>query len=583
MRGSLRRRVLGAYALAVCGLLLLTYLGVWGQQRRFRHAEALRRLEAAVSLFTEAWTREVGKVDRARALAEELAQRFALELLIVDQEGNVLNRSGSVAQWPQYRVWLDHVRRSKAVYPSEALDRARSSLIAVPILENDEVHWVIFWRPRLTATSTLWGPESIVSLALGLVIALSGAWLLLRQLRPLVQLARVCRENGGRQGVPLPDPSLSRCWEIQAIADALQQFIAGQQAGSQVLQEQSDRLWGVLHNLLEGVLLVGRDEKLTLANEASGRLLGFSPASCIGKPIWEVIRHRTLLELVRRVAMLQQPAQLEFSGPVGERQLSARAMPCTGKTLEGVLVVLHDVTELRRLENLRKEFVANISHELKTPLAIISAYAETLRLGAVDDPEYRSRCIGQIEEQAGRLHRMIVDLLQLARVEAGKEVFEFADVSVPEVIDQCLREFAEVARNKGIELNQESSATPLLVNADRQALCTIVYNLLDNALKYTPAGGKVTVRCQMQSGYALLEVQDTGIGISVRDQARVFERFFRSDPARSRQSGGTGLGLAIVKHLTHAMGGDVSVESQEKAGSTFRVRLPLSTAGIPPT
>jgi two-component system phosphate regulon sensor histidine kinase PhoR len=236
--------------------------------------------------------------------------------------------------------------------------------------------------------------------------------------------------------------------------------------------------------------------------------------------------------------------------------------------------VLHDMTELRRLESLRRELVANVSHELKTPLAAIKGYAETLRLGAVNDPDHNLHFILRIEEQTDRLHQLILDILQIARVESGEQSFELENVSVAEVIRESTDPFIETAAAKEVELSAELPSDSLAVYADEEGVRTILSNLLDNAIKYTSAGGRVTVRSPFNAVAVTLEVVDTGIGIAEKDLARIFERFYCVDKARSRQLGGTGLGLSIVKHLAQAMGGNVSVESQLGRGSTFRVELP---------
>jgi two-component system phosphate regulon sensor histidine kinase PhoR len=238
------------------------------------------------------------------------------------------------------------------------------------------------------------------------------------------------------------------------------------------------------------------------------------------------------------------------------------------------MVVLHDMTELRRLENLRRELVANVSHELKTPLAAIKGYAETLRLGAVHDPENNLHFVRRIEEQADRLHELILDILQIARLESGQQAFEFVDVPLAEVIEQGCEQFAETAAARQVSLSAELPPRELTVWADDEGVRTILSNLIDNALKYTPAGGSVAVRAAADAASATLTIADTGIGIAEQDQQRIFERFYRADKARSRELGGTGLGLSIVKHLAQSFGGHVSVESQPGGGSTFRVQLP---------
>lgn len=237
-------------------------------------------------------------------------------------------------------------------------------------------------------------------------------------------------------------------------------------------------------------------------------------------------------------------------------------------------MVLHDITELRRLENLRREFVANVSHELKTPLASITAYAETLRLGAMDDRENNMRFLVRIEDQAERLHQLILDMLQIARVESGEEAFDITQVLIRRRVDGCCARNLEPAQRKQIDLSIEAPEEDLTVLADEDGLDTILDNLIGNAIKYTPEGGRVYVRWRDNNDYVELEVQDTGVGIAPEHQTRVFERFYRVDKARSRELGGTGLGLSIVKHLCQAFGGSVTLKSVEGEGCTFRIRLP---------
>jgi two-component system phosphate regulon sensor histidine kinase PhoR len=310
-------------------------------------------------------------------------------------------------------------------------------------------------------------------------------------------------------------------------------------------------------------------------------MLGFAAASAIGRPLPEVSRSRALHDCVRQALSSSRASRSEIEAP-GEprRTLAVIAAPLSGNRSAGVLIVLHDISELRRLENLRKEFVANVSHELKTPLSSIKAYAETLRMGAIHDTEHRMSFVERIEEQAERLHELIIDLLQLARIEAGQQAFDFDDVPLLEAARSCLHQFAEAAGAKSIQLSVDENSPHLVVHVDEEGLRTVLNNLIDNAIKYTSANGRVRVSWRSEGGYGVIAVADTGIGIALRDQTRIFERFFRADKARSRELGGTGLGLSIVKHLCQAFGGDVVVESQEGAGSTFRVRLPLASASL---
>jgi two-component system phosphate regulon sensor histidine kinase PhoR len=238
--------------------------------------------------------------------------------------------------------------------------------------------------------------------------------------------------------------------------------------------------------------------------------------------------------------------------------------------------VMLDTTELRRLESLRRDFVANVSHELKTPLSSIKAYAETLRNGALADKEAAVKFVERIQEQADRLHNLIIDMLSLARIESAQEVFNIEPVAVNEVVESCLAAQRPAAQAKRIELRVEPADAPCSVRADREGLREILDNLVDNAIKYTGDGGSVIVRWRLRESEAAIEVEDTGIGIGQDDLSRVFERFYRVDKARSREMGGTGLGLAIVKHLAQSFGGGVSAKSVPGEGSAFTVTLPLA-------
>jgi two-component system phosphate regulon sensor histidine kinase PhoR len=247
-----------------------------------------------------------------------------------------------------------------------------------------------------------------------------------------------------------------------------------------------------------------------------------------------------------------------------------------GSPTQGAVLVFHDTSDLRRLERLRQEFVANVSHELKTPLSVIKACVETLVGGAVDDPQHRRPFLDQIANQADRLHLLILDLLSLARIEAGTEAFSFEEVAIDEAVHACLDRHRALAEGKNQRLEAFPPAEKISAWADEEALAQILDNLVDNAIKYTPAGGSVCVSWNKDNDHVCLQVKDTGIGIPEPDLQRIFERFYRVDKARSRELGGTGLGLSIVKHLAQAMQGTVRAESQVGKGTTFSLSLPRS-------
>jgi two-component system phosphate regulon sensor histidine kinase PhoR len=252
-----------------------------------------------------------------------------------------------------------------------------------------------------------------------------------------------------------------------------------------------------------------------------------------------------------------------------------------GEPCPGVVLVLQDVTELRRLEHLRQEFVANVSHELKTPLAAIKACAETLQDGAIDRPEVNREFTMKIEHEADRLNDLIVDMLRLAKIESGHEPVDLATVSLQETTADCVQRHLASAKRKDVKLVIETSDPALAVRADRDGVLTILDNLVDNALKYTDAGGLIKLKwTELGKDTIQIDVADNGAGIPDEHQSRVFERFYRVDQARSRELGSTGLGLAIVKHLSQSFGGTVSLDSQPGKGSTFRVSLPKAQGDL---
>lgn len=342
------------------------------------------------------------------------------------------------------------------------------------------------------------------------------------------------------------------------------------------LELQFERLSTVLHSMDEGVIAIDKDERVLLANTASRTMIRFMTDDCVGRPFLGVSRNWAVCEALRKCLTTGRPQNREVQSthePVRTLSLSVSCLP--GSPPPGAVAVLHDVTELRRLENLRYEFVTNVSHELKTPLAAIIAYAETLKLGAIHDDENNVQFVSRIEEQAERLHQLIQDMLQIARVESGQEVMDIVPLALATVLQATLAQHADAARRKEIDLALELG-NDLVIQADEHGLQTIFDNLVSNAIKYTPVGGHVTMRLRRDGQEAVVEVEDDGIGIAPENQPRVFERFFRADKSRSRAIISTGLGLSIVKHLSQAFGGSVAVRSKLGRGSTFSVRFPIA-------
>jgi two-component system phosphate regulon sensor histidine kinase PhoR len=430
---------------------------------------------------------------------------------------------------------------------------------------------------NVSHTQQLWPLWLLAALS----IAVGGGviWFAVRQMmRPLADLSQRVRSLSG--GAIDPSATFGYDDDLGALAGAFDRMQRDLADRRDQIEDHTERLQTVLSSMAEGVLAVGPDKSILLANDAARQLLDFATPDVRGRSLLAVTRARPVHEAITQALANPAPIIQEFDAPGPlRRKLALRAKRLPGEPCPGVVVVLHDMTELRRLESLRRELVANVSHELKTPLAAIKGYAETLRLGAINDQDHNLHFVRRIEEQADRLHKIILDILQIARVESGQESFEFGDVPVAEMLHRCFDQFASSAAAKQIELAIESPSAPVSIYADEEGAQTILSNLVDNAIKYTPSGGRVGVQASPLGSFVVIEVADTGVGIPEQHLERIFERFYRVDKARSSELGSTGLGLSIVKHLAQAFGGNVSVESQPGRGSIFRVELPQAARG----
>ncbi len=417
---------------------------------------------------------------------------------------------------------------------------------------------------------TIW----LVSWGVGFAGLLLTFWLTGRIVRPIQSLTEAAEQIAAGQ---IPHRvSVSGPDDLGSLARAFQGMIEKLRAREADLRESIDRQAAVLAGMQEGVLAVDKDQHMLFANLAAGQTFGFDSAAVENRTLLEVVRSNDLREIVERTLATMLPVQGEIQWQASPLlTLNVNATPLPGEPCPGVVLALHDITEIRRLENLRQQLVANVSHELKTPLSSIKAYTETLLGGAIEDSAHARPFLERIDDQADRLHELILDMLSLARIEAGQGTMEMTQVALSRVAKTCMADYEARAASAQVCLRNEISQAELTVHANEESLLQILGNLIDNALKYTPAGGTITLRCHRQEDHVVLEVTDTGIGIDPVHHERLFERFYRVDKARSRELGGTGLGLAIVKHLCQAMDGSVAVESTPGAGSTFRVVVPL--------
>lgn len=421
------------------------------------------------------------------------------------------------------------------------------------------------------------------SLALAFLVAVLGAWLggllasqqLSRALKPLLRAAQRIREGDLEAHVEkLSAP------ELEELGEAFTAATASLRKLLKTTQRESRFYSAILQQMSDAVIIVDHEGLVQFINSACARLFNLQPQEVEGRSAEQVALSFELSSLLRQAlaqgAVLHDEVRLLQPQP---RYLATVVTPLFDEAgrIIGAVGLLHEVTELRRMDEVRREFVANASHELRTPAAGIKALAEALQMGALHDPEKGPRFVAQIVEAADRLTAILDDMLTLTRVERGQQLFKPEKVNVRRLAEEIGEQLRLKAEEKQISLEIAVAAQDT-VWADPEGLHTVLLNLVDNALKYTPANGRVIIEGRANSQGYELSVSDTGIGIPAEHLPRIFERFYRVDKARDRASGGTGLGLAIVKHIVEAHKGRVDVRSTPGQGSTFTVYFPFPQA-----
>jgi two-component system, OmpR family, phosphate regulon sensor histidine kinase PhoR len=522
---------------------------------------------------------------------QELAQTYGPALgarvTILDVEGTVLGDSErsfpevrsmvNERDWPEVRVALaggvgSHLRQERyrhqdmlyvAIPLAEPTAIKGALRIALPLTELNKVATSVH---RTMALGAL--------LAFGVVLAV-GLFISRRVTRPVTEMQAIARrmaEGSFTQKVPITGSD-----EIAALGRTLNLMAERLNEKIRDLEGERTKVAAILDSMVEGVIAIDYRGRILLMNHAARSIFDLGGEAVEGRPLLEVMRHKALLDLVESChsATLQgNRREVELGPPVGrtlEAHASTVAIDPAG---HGVLLVLHDVTELRRLERVRTEFVANVSHELRTPLTSIRGYLETLLDGAVEEPANAHRFLEVAHTHAKRLSRLVDDLLQLSDIETGRVVLKPGPLVLHDVAIDVAAIFEKQAAEKRLRLVNQVPID-LRVQADWDRLTQILVNLVDNAVKYTPAGGHLTLAASRgPDGFVTVWVADTGIGIPSIDLPRITERFYRVDKARSRELGGTGLGLAIVKHLVQAHGGELWLKSELGTGTIVYFTLP---------
>ncbi len=452
--------------------------------------------------------------------------------------------------------------------------------VAVPLVKNNKILGVL--RVSIPVTSVDNALKSIQRKIVlgGLLIALFAAIISLfvtrRISRPLEEMKKSAdrfAEGDLTHRLPVPDTK-----EMGALGEAMNQMAAQLDIKIKTAIRQKNELETVLSSMLEGVIAVDMDERIISINQVAARMFNGEPAKFQGQSIQEAIRVSGLQRFVKKALVSVESIEDDIVlNNDGECALNIHSSPLKDarKNRIGMLIVLNDVTKLRRLENVRREFVANVSHEIKTPLTAIKGFVETLHDGTVEKPEDIKRFFEIIIKHINRLDAIVEDLLTLSKIEredTGKEI-KFETGSIKDVIETAIQVCQAKADKKNIHI-ESICEKEITARIDQALLDQAMVNILDNAIKYSEKGSTVFIEISSIEKEIIISIKDQGIGIAKKHLPRLFERFYRVDKARSRELGGTGLGLAIVKHIVQAHAGSISVESTPGQGTTFKIHLP---------
>jgi len=588
-RASLFARLVGYFSAVVVTVLVAAALIAMPALDHQAQEQMIRQLTVSAKLMeadvATAFTQPT--IQRLQPLAVSLGQRAGSRVTIIDPQGRVLGDSdvpsGAIASLENHRHRPEveaafagsvghSVRYSKTV-------KRRLLYVAQPIYGQDRLLGVLRLAVPLTAMARLHHEirRSLgAALAVGLVVALIlGAWLAYRISTPLARLTRRA-EHYARGKFDVPPVTVGTVREIEELSAVLQSMAQAIRGHIEALTIERNQATAILESLMEGVIAVDDEGKILVANAAASLLLGVPGPALAGRSVFETVRHDGMQALVRRVLESGHRTTQEVTlfAP-RERLLRVHASPCArgGEAGPRVVLVIQDMTEHGRYEQLRKEFVANVSHELKSPLTAIRSLTETLLEGGLDDPTHNRRFVHSIDEEAARLTRLIEDLLQLSQIESQAVPLRPAPVELARLAEEVIASLQAVIVPRRLTVRQEISPE-LLVSADPDRLRQVFLNLLENAVKYNRQDGSITLSAETDVRGVIISIADTGIGIPQVDLPRIFERFYRVDKARSRELGGTGLGLSIVKHIIEAHGGRIWVDSHLNQSSTFYFTLP---------
>jgi two-component system phosphate regulon sensor histidine kinase PhoR len=424
---------------------------------------------------------------------------------------------------------------------------------------------------------------TLIAGAVAAVLAVALAWLIAeRTVRPVREVSDVARRitEGDRRARVLP----RRSDEVGELVLSFNRMVESMREEMDTLTEDHQQFGTVLDHMADGVLITDSLSNVNLVNPAACRLLGIKETEALGRSFAAVVRHHQLIDLWQR-CQEQGREQLEAVEVGQDLFLQAVVTPFPQQGAPGYLVILQDLTQVRRLQTMRRDFISNLSHELRSPLASLRAVVETLADGALDDRPAATRFLERAEREVDTMTQMVDELTELSQIESGQIRLRLAPIAVRDLVTVPLERLRPQAERAGLTIKVKLADDLPPVVVDQERIQQVVTNLLHNAIKFTPSGGRIELSAKQEDGaggrMVVVEVRDTGIGIPKSDLPRIFERFYKLDRARTRGRGGTGLGLAIARHILQAHGGRLWATSKEGKGSSFYFTLPTLDTDAP--
>jgi two-component system phosphate regulon sensor histidine kinase PhoR len=578
---SIQWRITISFILVV--LIIMGILGAYlvNSTRAFQLDNLRSLLENEARITAEASLPALSSTDESSdldALAKKLGAEIETRVTIVALDGTVL---GDSEEEPS--VMENHANRPEIIDAlargvgestrySTTLERTMM-YVAVPISYEDEILGVARVSLPLTTVESLARQVTvsiIVAMAVATALVVLAAWTIARlTTRPIRRLTTASKriasgELGQKIAVGARD-------EVGELTRAFNEMSAKTKELVETISEDRTRLASILNNMTDAVIMIENEGNISLANRAAEKLFDIKETE--KRSIIQVVRDHEIDELLKLCLKTVGTQTVQYESGISKRYLRAIAIPIIHNELTSVLLLLQDLTELRNVQTTRRELIGNISHEFRTPLAGIKAMVETLGGGAVDDKKAAQDFLTRIDSEVDRLTQLVAELTELSRIETGKTELKKEPVDLNQLVEEVITRLNPQVERQGLSIRREFAADLPSVSADKERVRQVVANLAHNAIKFTPAGGEITITTRVLEESVAVDITDTGIGIPVEDVPRVFERFYKGDKARTGE--GTGMGLAISKHVIEAHGGNISVESEEGKGSIFSFSLPL--------